>query len=50
MDQVRDLVTKNSYNIISNNKNEKRVIQIRKIEDFYDVLGIAAAKRAVAEI
>ncbi len=49
MDQVRDLLTKNSNNIISNNKNEKTVIQIRKIEDFYDVLGIAAAKRAVAE-
>lgn len=50
MDQVRDLLTRNSNNIISNsNKNEKTFIRIRKIEDFYEVLTIAANKRAVAE-
>ncbi len=50
MDQVRDLFTRNANNIISNsNKNEKTIINIEKIEDFYDVLAVAANKRAVAE-
>jgi len=49
IDQVRDLLSKNTNNIISNNKNDKTLVEIKKIEDFQEVLACAANKRVVAE-
>lgn len=51
IDQARDLLSKNSNNvIISNyNKGELTKININQMEEFQEVLSIAANKRAVAE-
>ena len=51
LDQIRDLLTKQNNNLISNHKNysERTCISINHIEDFYNVLANATEKRKVAE-